>query len=220
MLNETKALSDYIEITENLIRTEYEIKLKYEIDSDGKPHKVLIKEQNIPMNLAFAAVPKISQDAFLLGKITGWEDLNLLPGAARIYFDGGYVGETYLNNQSSNDTLDINLGRDKSLVITRKKVKDKTKVKNLENERVETRSIEITVRNTKSMAVDISLEDQIPVVQGTNEIKVTLVEGSGANLDEVSGLLTWNFKLGSKDTKKITFTYEVRYPKSKQVYGL
>jgi uncharacterized protein (TIGR02231 family) len=220
MLNETKALSDYIEITENLIRTEYEIKLKYEIDSDGKPHKVLIKEQNIPMNLAFAAVPKISQDAFLLGKITGWEDLNLLPGAARIYFDGGYVGETYLNNQSSNDTLDINLGRDKSLVITRKKVKDKTKVKNLENERVETRSIEITVRNTKSMAVDISLEDQIPVVQGTNEIKVTLLEGNGANLDEVSGLLTWNFKLGSKDTKKITFTYEVRYPKSKQVYGL
>lgn len=220
MMSEQKALSDYIEITENLIRTEYEIKLKYEIDSDGKPHKVLIKDQSIPMNLAFAAVPKLCMDAFLLGKITGWEELNLLPGAARIYFDGGYVGETYLNNQSSNDTLDINLGRDKSLVITRKKVKEKTKVKTLENERVETRTIEITVRNTKAIGVDISLEDQIPVAQGTNEIKVTLLEGSGANLDEVSGLLTWNFKLGSKDTKKISFTYEIRYPKSKQVYGL
>ncbi|MDZ4667518.1 MAG: DUF4139 domain-containing protein [bacterium] len=219
-MDEQKELSDYIEITENLIRTEYEIKLKYEIDSDGKFHKVLIKEQNIPMNLAFAAVPKLSQDAFLMGRISGWEDLNLLPGTARIYFDGGYVGETYLNNQSTSDTLDINLGRDKSLVITRKKVKEKTKVRNFETERVETRTIELIVRNTKSSNVEINLEDQIPVVQGTNEIKVSLLNGDGAQLNEVTGLLKWNFKLASKETKKLSFTYEIRYPKTRQVYGL
>ncbi len=217
---EQKSLSEYINITENLIRTEYEIKLKYEIGSDGKMHKVMIKEQNIPMILAFAAVPKICADAFLMGRVTGWEELNIIPGAARIYFDGGYVGETYLSNQSTNDTLDLNLGKDKSMVVTRKKVKDKTKIKNLENEKVETRSIEIVVRNTKNIAVDINLEDQIPVSQNPADIKVTLLDANGASLDEITGFLNWKLKLGSKESKKIVFTYEIRYPKNKQVYGL
>jgi len=213
-------LSEYINITENLIRTEYEIKLKYEIESDNKPHKVMIKEQNIPMILAFAAVPKICQDAFLMGRVTGWEDLNILPGAARIYFDGAYVGETFVSNQSTNDTLDFNLGKDKSIVMTRKKVKERTKVKTIENERIETRSIELVIRNTKGISVLMNLEDQIPVSQNPNEIKVTLIDGDGANLDELTGSLKWNLKLGAKESKKITFTYEIKYPKNKQVYGL
>jgi uncharacterized protein (TIGR02231 family) len=217
---ESKSLTDYISITENLIRTEYEIKLKYEIESDGKAHKVMIREQNIPMILAFAAVPKLCMDAFLMGRVTGWEDLNILPGSARIYFDGGYVGETYLSNQSTNDTLDFNLGKDKSIVMTRKKVKERTKVKNLENERVETRSIEIVVRNTKGMSVEMILEDQIPVVQNTSEIKVILLDADGASLDETNGFLKWNLKLGAKESKKFVFTYEIRYPKNKLVYGL
>jgi len=220
-VDDEKLLTDYIEISENMLRTEYEIKLKYEIASDGKAHKVLIKQQDIGMDLAFAAVPKICQDAFLMGRVTGWEELNIIPGNARIYFDGAYVGETYLNNQSTNDTLELNLGKDKSMVITRKKVKEKTKVKSLENEKVETRSIEIVVRNTKNIPVVMNLEDQIPVVAGNApDIKVTLLDADGANLDESTGLLKWNMKLGSKESKKIVFTYEIRYPKNKPVYGL
>ncbi|OYU96863.1 MAG: hypothetical protein CFE21_00825 [Bacteroidetes bacterium B1(2017)] len=217
---EAKDMAEYINITENLIRTEYEIRLKYEIESDGKAHKVMIREQNIPMTLAFAAVPKVCSDAFLMGRVSGWEDLGILPGAARIYFDNGYVGETFLNNQSTTDTLDLNLGKDKSIVMTRKKIKEKNKVKTFENERIETRSIELIIRNTKSVAVEMNLEDQIPVAMNTNEIKVTLLDADGASLDESTGFLSWNLKMGAKETKKIVFTYEIRYPKNKVVYGL
>jgi uncharacterized protein (TIGR02231 family) len=215
-----KSLSEYIQISENLIRTEYAIKLKYDIDCDGKFHKVMIKEQQIPIELVFAAVPKLSSESYLMGKISGWEDLQILPGAGRIYFDGAFVGETYLGDQSNTDTLQLNLGRDKSMVVNRKKIKDKTKIKTLENEKIETRTIEILVRNTKSQSILIDIEDQIPVSQNPNEIKVTLIEANGANLDETSGLLTWNLKIASKETKKISFTYEVRYPKNKVVVGL
>jgi hypothetical protein len=106
------------------------------------------------------------------------------------------------------------------MVVNRKKIKDKTKIKTLENEKIETRTIEILVRNTKSQSILIDIEDQIPVSQNPNEIKVTLIEANGAKLDETSGLLTWNLKIASKETKKISFTYEVRYPKNKVVVGL
>jgi hypothetical protein len=66
----------------------------------------------------------------------------------------------------------------------------------------------------------MNLEDQIPVSQNPNEIKVSLVDADGANLDEVSGILRWKIKLSAKETKKISFTYEVRYPKNKTIFGL
>lgn len=217
---EEKPLTDYIEVSQNLIRTEYEIKLNYNIASDGRAHKVLINQKQVPMQLAFAAVPKLCNDAFLQAKIVGWEDLNIIPGSARLYFDGTYVGEMYLNASSNSDTLSVNLGRDKTIVLTRKKLKEKFKVKFIDNEKIETRTIELMVRNTKNMALEMELEDQIPIVQGTEEIKVKLLHSDDAELDELTGKLKWRIKIGSKDTKKITFTYEIRYPKGKPVAGL
>lgn len=93
-------------------------------------------------------------------------------------------------------------------------------MKFIDNEKVEIRTIELMVRNTKNIAVEMELEDQIPIVQGTNEIKVTLIDGDNAELDEPTGKLKWRLRLGSKDSKKITFTYEIRYPKNKPVAGL
>ena len=58
------------------------------------------------------------------------------------------------------------------------------------------------------------------IVEGTNEIRVYLFESSGATLDEATGKLTWKVKLKVKDTKKITFTYQIRYPKGKTIAGL
>jgi uncharacterized protein (TIGR02231 family) len=213
-------MEDYTTVSENLIRTEYEIKLGYTINSDGLPHKVLINERGVPMQLQFAAVPKLCTDAFLLANITGWEDMNIIPGNARLYFDGTYVGEMFLKANSTSDTLSVNLGRDKSIALTRKKIKEKFKTKLMDNDKVEIRSIELVVRNTKNIPIELQLEDQIPVVAGTNEIKVTLVDGDGAELDEATGKLKWNLKLNSKESKKLVFTYEVKYPKSRPIAGL
>lgn len=215
-----KPLTDYIYVTQNLIRMEYEIKLNYNIASDGRSHRVLINQRSAPMLLAFAAVPKLSEDAFLQAKIVGWEDLNIIPGNARLYFDGTYVGEMLLDASSNTDTLSVNLGRDKTIAITRKKIKEKFKVKFIDNEKVEIRTIEIAVRNTKGISVEMDLEDQIPIVQGTEEIKVNLTDSDKAELDEPTGKLKWHIKLGAKESKKITFTYEIKYPKNKPVNGL
>jgi uncharacterized protein (TIGR02231 family) len=215
-----KYVQNYVQITESIIRTEYEIKLNYTIAADGKMHKVLINQKEVPMIMEFAAVPKVCTDAFLMAKVTGWEEMNIIPGNARLYFDGGYVGEMYLDASNTSDTLNINLGRDKTIAITRKKIKENFKEKIFADDKVETRTIEIVVRNTKNVPVEIVLEDQIPIATGTNEIRVDLFESGGATLDEATGKLTWKVKLKVKDTKKITFTYQIRYPKGKSIAGL
>jgi uncharacterized protein (TIGR02231 family) len=216
---DAQIMSDYTNMVENLIQTEYTIKLKYSIPSDGKEHLVVIQNQEIKAEYNFSAVPKLDANAFLLAKITQWEDLNLIPGTSRIFFDGSYLGQSYIDPNIVNDTLAVSFGRDKAIVMTRKKLKDKTKEKLIIDEKVMTFSYEISLKNTKTMAVKIDLEDQIPV-SNSKDIAVKLVESDKANFNEETGKLLWDVSLKPNETKKITVTYEVIFPKDKAIAGL
>ena len=214
-----KTSADYTVVVENPMRVEYEIKLKYSIPSDSKTHTVLIQTKEVASNFVYSAIPKLDANAFLLAKVTDCESMNLIPGAARIYFDGAYIGETSINPNETDDTLQLNMGRDKGIVMERKKLKNKSKEKTFNNDRVLTYTYEITVRNTKSSSINMEIADQIPVSQN-DEIKIVLAESSHANLEELTGKLTWNVNLKPKEVRKISFTYEVKYPKNKQLAGL
>lgn len=216
---QSKTAADYTVVVENPIRVDYEIKLKYSIPSDSKTHTVMVQSKEVPSTFIYSAIPKLDPNAFLLAKVTDWENMKLIPGAARIYFDGAYIGETSINPQETDDTLQLNMGRDKSIVMERKKLKDKSKEKTFNNDRVLTYTYEITLRNTKSAGVNLEVEDQIPVSQ-IEEIKVALLESSHAQLDELTGKLKWTLSLKSKEVRKLSFSYEVKYPKNKQLAGL
>ncbi|MBK8427007.1 MAG: DUF4139 domain-containing protein [Lewinellaceae bacterium] len=205
---------DYTTVTENALRVEYEISLKYTIASDVQSHQVIIQNRKIPAQYNYSVVPKLDPDVFLMARLTDWEDLNLVAGTARIYFDGSYVGQTAINPGSTNDTLLLNLGRDKSIVVKRIKLKDKSKEKVLNENRMVTKTYEITVRNTKSIPIRLIVEDQMPISSDPS-IKITYEEYGKASFNPDTGKLIWDFKLDPKESKKMNFTYEVKYPKDR-----
>jgi len=215
----SKTIADYTTSEENLTNVEYEIKLPYTIPTDGKAHFVAIQTKDIAADYADFAAPKLDKDAFLVAKITDWDELNLVAGTANIYFDGTFVGESSINPNNLTDTLDLTLGRDKNMVVTRVKQKDKTKEKIIGEDKVKTVTYEITIRNSKSSASNFNLQDQIPVSQN-KEITVLLIESTGAEMDENTGILNWKLNIKPKETKKIIFTYSVKFPKNKIVAGL
>lgn len=212
-------VADYVTVTENMLRVEYEISLPYTILSDGKPHNVIIQERKIPAVYNYTVVPKLDPDVFLVARLTDWEDLNLVPGPARVYFDGSYVGQTQLNPNNTGDTLQVNLGRDKSIVVKRIKVKDKSKEKTMSDQKIVTKTFEITVRNTKALPIRLLVEDQMPIAQDA-AIKIEYLEYSKASFNPDSGKLIWDLKLDPKDSKKLVFSYEVKYPKDRVVTNL
>ncbi|MES2591210.1 MAG: DUF4139 domain-containing protein [Bacteroidota bacterium] len=215
----SQLLSEYITTAENFTNVEYEIKLAYSIPADGKTHFVAVQTKDIAAEYIHFASPKMDKDAFLVAKIIDWDELNLVAGNANIYFDGTFVGESYINPDNLTDTLDITLGRDKNMVVTRVKQKDKTKEKIIGEDKVKTVTYEITVRNTKSSSSNFNLQDQIPVSQN-KEVVVQLIESTGAVLDENSGVLNWKMNIKPKETKKITITYSISFPKDKLLAGL
>ena len=212
--DERNGVTDYTQVTQNMMRIEYEIKLKYSIESDNKPHNVTIQSKIIPVVYSYSIVPKLDPDAFLIARVTDWEDMNLIPGTARVYFDNSYIGESFINPRNTNDTLQLNLGRDKSIVVTRIKVKDKCKDKIFSDNQTQTRTYEIVVRNTKMIPIRLVVEDQMPVSK-EQSIKIDYLEQSEAKFNTETGKLTWDFILKAKDNKKLIFSYEVKSPKDR-----
>lgn len=196
--------------------SEFVIETPFTIPSDGVPHTVGVKNHSIAATYKHYATPKLDKDAFLYARTTGWEDLNLLPGEANVFFEGTFVGQSYLQLDLPKDTLDISLGRDKGVVVERVKRKASNEKAVIGGSRTVTIGWDLTIRNTKGTSVDLEVRDQHPM-SPQSEIEVKLVEKGGAVVNENNGMLIWNINLAAKETKKLGFAYTVKHPKDMPV---
>ncbi|OJJ21006.1 hypothetical protein BKI52_10555 [marine bacterium AO1-C] len=212
----SKTIADFTKVVETTFSTKFDISLPYSIPSNGRPQLVEIAQHNMKTLYTHSAVPKLDKDAFLMAQLVEWEKFNLLSGKANIYFEGTFVGETFLNAKNTNDTLNISLGRDKRIIIDRKQIKDFTRKRFLGSNIKQTFGYEISVRNTKKENVTITIEEQIPISK-TNKITVELLEAEGAQVDKTTGKVTWKITLKPQQTTKLTLKYSVKYPKKQQI---
>lgn len=191
---------------------EFKIDEIYTILSDGQKKVVEMSEHSLPAEYTYYCVPKLDLDAFLTAKVTGWEDHSLLNGEANLFFEGSYLGKTFLDLDNTEDTLSISLGRDKSIVVSREKLKDYGQKQLIGGTQKETRSWEISVRNTKKETISLVLIDQFPI-STSKAIQVEQLDKSGGKVDKTTGKVTWNLNLkGSSNTKK-QLKYTVKYAK-------
>lgn len=195
---------------------EFSVDEPYTIKSDGKNQTVDMVAYELPATYQYYAVPKLDTDAFLKAEVTDWEAYNFLAGEANLFFEGKFIGKTVLDTRNVKDTLNISLGRDKNIVITREKVKDLSSKQFIGSNRKELAGFEIKVRNKKQQPVNIIIEDQVPV--STNkEIVVDLLESSKADHNQVSGILRWKLELQPGDSEEMNLKYEVKYPKDQRL---
>ena len=213
------SVADYVTTIQTALNTEFDIALPYTVASSARPVVVDIRNYDMKADYIYSVAPKLDADAFLMARATGWEEFNLLPGEANIFFEGTFVGKSFIDPNSIQDTLAVSLGRDKRIVVKREKLKDLTSKSFLGSSRKESYSWEISVRNTKTDAVKIIVEDQVPVSQNT-QIEVTTVDLGGAKYNKDTGKLTWEVELKPNETRKLVYKFDVKYPKDKQVSGL
>lgn len=197
----------------------FKISTPFTISSNGKEHFVEIQNYSLKAEYVYFSVPKLDRDAFLLARISDWNNSELLSGDANIYFENNYVGKSWFDTQSTEDTLSFGLGRDNQIQLERKQVKDFTEKNFSGSTRKTTRSYEISVKNTRKSDISLNLEDQIPL-SSNEQIGIELVESSGASLDKQSGKLSWKLNLKPGESRKLVLTYSVKYPKNVRIQGM
>ncbi|MFM7023820.1 MAG: DUF4139 domain-containing protein [Flavobacteriales bacterium] len=194
---------------------QYAIATPYTIASDGKNHKVDIAQHSVAATYKYLSVPKMDPTAFLVAQITGWEQLNLLAGEASIFFEDAFVGNSYIDPQNANDTMDLSLGRDKSIIISRTKSTELSKKIVLGSDKSTEIAWEIKVRNTKQKPVTIIVKDQIPVsINKAIDVSPDVKDGV---FEPETGLIKWEITINPGEEKVLKFGYKVKYPKKYNV---
>ncbi|MES2689324.1 MAG: mucoidy inhibitor MuiA family protein [Bacteroidota bacterium] len=199
------------------VNIEFAVTSAYTVPSDNTPHQVDLTVSNLNAEYAYGTTPKLDKDAFVTAKVSGNDLVNQVSGEANVYFDGTFVGKTYINGTTS-DSMLISLGRDKRIQIQRTLLKDFSSKTFTGSNRKELSTWEISLRNTRKEAVTLVIEDQIPV--STNkEIEVKLINSGNAAYDNVTGKLTWTLRLEPEQSQAVKFSFEVKYPKAKALSG-
>jgi len=214
-----RTTSDFVSAIQTSLNTEFKIDLPYTIHSGNKPTAVSIQDHDLKADYIYSVAPKLDKDAFLLARANGWEEFNLLPGEANVFFEGTFVGKSYIDPNNTRDTLDISLGRDKRVIVQRERVKEFNSKRFIGTNQRESFGYEISVRNTKSEPVRILIEDQIPVSQN-DQIEVIIDDTGGARFNDITGMLTWEITLQPNEAKKFSFKFDVKYPKGQSIAGL
>ncbi len=216
---EAETIADFVSVLQTSLNTEFEIALPYTINSENKPTTVDIGKHELNASYQYSVAPKLDPDAFLMAGATGWEAFNLLPGEANVFFDGTFVGKSYIDPQSIKDTLYVSLGRDKRIAVKRTQVKDVSSRKFIGTHQKDAFAYEITIRNNKTEDIKILAEDHIPVSKNT-QIEVVIGQTTNARYDQATGILVWEFTLRPNESKQLRYDFEVKYPKDKMIAGL
>ena len=205
------------EQVEKDLRMEFQIETPFSVPSDDADHRVAIATYQMKADYEYHAVPKLDESIYLVAQISGWEKLNLLNGESNLYFDGTYIGKSYIDVNSSKDTLSFSLGKDKKMVVSRKRSEEMSKTRLLGNRYKYEVTWDFTIRNNGGAAIPVIVKDHFPI-SINEDIKVKQGSFEGAVLDEKTGILTWKFTTNKGETKQFKFDYQVDYGKNQPVY--
>jgi uncharacterized protein (TIGR02231 family) len=207
---ETSAM--FVSTVRQLTSAEFKIDLPYSIKSDNEQHMVLIKVVDMDANYKYYTVPKLDNSVYLVAQLSKLDELGLVPATANIFFDGSYVGETYIDPTTMDDTLNLSLGRDPNIVVKRTLLKKDCKERIVGDKKEKTMSYSIEVKNMKATPIDIIVQDQIPITTNS-EIIIEPGELSKGNRDSTTGIVEWTYSLKPKESKLINFSYKVTHKK-------
>ncbi|BDD06663.1 DUF4139 domain-containing protein [Aureibacter tunicatorum] len=213
-----KAPTNYISARQSTstISKKFTFEKKFDIQSEDTEQQVQLRQEEIKAEFKYKAVPKYSQNVFLVAEIPNWESYGFENGKANIYMSDQYRGKTYLNKGTIGEDYIISLGKDSDIAVERSQIKDSNSRRFLGSKKKEVFAWEILVKNNKNSAAQIEIKDQIPVSL-TDKIIITTEELSGANHDKSTGMLTWDLNLQANEIKKLVFKYTVESPKNERV---
>lgn len=211
--------AEYTENIENQTNNIFDINIPYTIPTDGKEYVVSIQEYKVPAAYSYTAIPKLDKDAFLIANLINWDQTGLLPGEANLFNEGTFVGKSYFETRITNDTIPVSLGREKNIIIERKKVKNYTEKNFIGSTKKTTLEFEIVLRNKKKGEAEITIEDQIPL-SSKEEVTIELINTSNAVYNKDSGKLEWKLKLKSSETVTLKFGYIIKYPRKYNIANL
>ncbi|KAL4779953.1 hypothetical protein BJX76DRAFT_339349 [Aspergillus varians] len=189
------------------------------------------------VTLTYVIVPKHREAAFLRARVKNSSSLTLHPGPVGITVDGSFVGTANLEACGPNVFFNLSLGVDPGIEVKYAKpvVKPLTGAMFFNKEDGAKFHRSCWVKNTKTVAVDLLVSDQIPV-SDDEKLRVHLLqpaglekEGDVAPLQKKkckgngtasllkNGEVKWTLRLEPREEIRLVLEYEAKVPSGSDV---
>lgn len=219
--NKWKMQETFSKIKTRDLYTQFILDKKYTVPSDNNPHKILVKEFLLPTTLKRISIPKIDESVFIKAKSINTMDFPLLSGNVNIYLNNEFINSGGLELTNPSDTLNIALGIDNSIKISRvlkNKILDKSGLFS-STDKLEL-SFEYYISNMKNSDTPITIVDHLPIAIN-KDIKVTILEPNLLYEDlKYSKEVEMNLLIKSKENKIVPFSFRIEYPDDIVIYGI
>ncbi|MET7029077.1 DUF4139 domain-containing protein [Sediminicola luteus] len=201
---------------DEMTNSKFVIKKPYSLKSNGDITTIEINSFTLEATYEYLAAPLINENVFLVAKLKEWEKYHMLPGEANLYFEGTFAGKTVIDPYTVSKELNLSLGIDPQITVSRTLKNDFKNKSFIGNNKIIDKAYDLEVKNNKSTPIALRLMDRVPISQN-KEIKVEEINTNEAKYDPIKGIITWNLNIGSNDTAKTKFSYQVKYPRHKSI---
>lgn len=216
---QTDNISAYTTLEENQLNQNFSIALPYTILSNGKKHIVKLSKSELHAVYQYYAAPKLDLSVYLIAQIKDSLYRQLLPGDATLIFEGTHVGKTFINPSSTTDNLQLNIGRDPRIAVTRELIRNQSGTKLLSGKKEQNYQYEIAIKNNKNEPVHLIVEDQFPI-SSDKSIEIVLTQTDQAEVDREKGKLRWGKDIAPGKKTSLRFGYRIRSDKDKKIMEL
>ncbi len=202
-------------VNEEQTSTEYVLPGRRDILKAGD-NTADIRSFRIPADYRIVSVPSMDQSAYLVASVKPAD----LPVATEInpsvYHKGIFTGRIWLDPDLTRDEIEITLGKEERIHVSREQTARKTSTSLLKGRRTVEYGYETRVSNTSSADAQVVVKDQVPVSQN-KDIAVEVLDTSGAELAKESGLLTRTLDVPAGGSAVFRVGYKVSSPRDKQI---
>ncbi len=191
------------------------------VPADGEPHVVAVSTHRFRGELAHVVQPEYDEVAYLRAKAPNESELTFLAGVANVFRGDEYVGRAALELTVPGAELEYYLGADDRLKVEYdcQRITDESSGLTGSNRKITVKA-ETDLENHTGAAADVVVVQRLPVPLN-KDIKVKMTEAKPKPTEKNDdGLLEWRFALKEGEKKKITFNYDVEFPKGRDVAGV
>jgi uncharacterized protein (TIGR02231 family) len=200
----------------------YRIAGRVSVGASEGAKSLLVSTATIAPDLLVRSVPVLDPTAFLEAGFKQSEDAPLLPGRVSIYRDGVFVGRGQMKAALKDENVRLGFGADDKIKVERSVVNRNEGSAGLLmiTSKTDQRAFKTTVRNGHDFAIQVAIEDHLPVSEN-EDIQVEMLPSTtpptSSNLRDRRGVLEWAFEAGPGEARDIAFAWRVRWPKDKGV---
>lgn len=218
-LREEPVIFETARISEEQSSVVFHIPRPLDIPSDGARHNSVIAIEQLPVNIEYLALPKLSPYVFLKSEIVNQTTGPLLPGQVNTFVGNSYTGSSQLKKVAAGEKFDLFFGTDDQLTVKREELKQHREAGLFGKNRVGY-NYRIQLANFRKEPLMLTLLDQLPLASDA-EIKVSL-DAHSLKPDQVKndGTVVWKMPLQAGEKKELTFGIVVEYPKDREITGL